>query len=142
MNKNILNQFFEMFTKLTTVIFIFSSVYISIFVGFNDSLSVKYIWGVLFVALVISVARIPFFSEKERSKRQFLILNIIYFLITNAVVLATGFILHWFTLENPATIIGMEITYVLVFATVWFLIYISIKHSAQKLNDQLKKIKQ
>lgn len=142
MNKNILDQFIEMFAKLTTAIFIFSSIYISLFVGFSETLSVKYIWGVLFVSFIISVARIPFFYEKERSKLQYVILNIVYFFVTNSVVLLTGFFLHWFTLEKPETIIGMEITYIAVFAVVWGLIYISIKHSAQKLNEQLKKIKQ
>ena len=142
MNKTIINQAIDMFTRLVTAIFIFSSIYISFFGGIESVVQIKYIWAVLIISLVLTAGRIPFFNDEGYSKNALIIWNIIYFIGANFVVLATGLFLNWFSLKYPATIIGMELTFIAVFLVVWFSIYISIKHSKQKLNDQLKKIKE
>jgi len=138
MNKSKLSFFIVMFSILATAIFIFSSVYTVCFAGLDAVLSVKYIWGVLGISFVLTLAYLPFLSELSRTA--YIIWNIVYFLFADFIVLLTGFFLGWFSLKHPVTIIGMEITFVVVFVTVWVTTYISIKHSAQKLNEQLKKI--
>ncbi|MCQ2591732.1 MAG: DUF3021 family protein [Treponema sp.] len=141
MNKSILNQFIDMFSKLSTAIFFFSSIYIAIFVGFDGGLSVSYIWGVLALSFIICLARLPFCFDKEMTKKKYILWNVFFFIFANIVVLVFGFLLGWFNLKAPATIIGMEITYIAVSIVIWVLICMSMKHSADKMNQQLKKIK-
>lgn len=142
MNKTIINQAIEIFTKLATAIFLFSSIYIAFFTGTESTVQIKYIWAVLLISFVLTVGRIPFFNDERFSKNALIIWNIIYFIGANFVVLATGFFMNWFSLKSPATILGMELTFIAVSIVVCFSIYISIKHSKQKLNNQLKKIKE
>lgn len=141
MNKSVIEQWFDMFVKLVVTIFLFSSIYILIFMGIEAEVSIKYIWGVFGISLSLSLARIPFFYEWNMGKFAVIVFNVIYALFANAVVLFVGSFLRWFNFKQPATIIGIEITFVLVFVVVWLIIWISMKHSEQKLNNQLKKIK-
>lgn len=141
MNKTKLNFFIEMFSKLSTAIFIFSSIYIFAFGGFNSVLSIKYIWGVLAQAFLLTLAYLPFLSEKEMGKKKFLICNIIYFICADIIVLVTGLFLEWFSLKHPVTIIAIEIIFVLVYATVYAVMYFSNKKSVDQMNQQLKKLK-
>ncbi|MCQ2598339.1 MAG: DUF3021 domain-containing protein [Treponema sp.] len=142
MNKTKINFMIDMFAKLATAIFIFSSLYIFAFGGFDSVISVKYIWGVLAQSFLLTVAFLPFLSEKEMSKKKFLFCNIIYFIFADIVVLVSGLFLHWFSLEHPVTIIAMEIVFVLVYVSVYILMYFSSKRSVDKMNQQLKKMKQ
>lgn len=142
MNKTKLNFLLDMFAKLSTAIFLFSSIYIAIFNGFEKSMSVTYIWGVLGQAFLLTVAYIPLIQEKEITKKRFLIYNICYFIFADLVVLGFGLFLKWFSLKHPVTILAMEITFVVVFAVVYMIMYFSAKSSAAKMNEQLKKLKQ
>lgn len=142
MNKTKLSLMIDMFTKLATAIFIFSSIYIFIFGGLDSVVSVKYIWGVLVQAFLLSVAFVPFFSDKEMSRKKFLVCNILYFIFADIVVLVSGLFLHWFSLEHPVTIVAMEIVFVLVYVSVYALMYFSSKKSVDKMNQQLKKMRQ
>lgn len=142
MNNSRLSDFFDMFTKLATAIFLFSSLYILCFVGIEGAVSLKYVWGVLGISAVLSLAKIIIFPDRELPKATFLVCNIVYALFCNIVVLAVGLWLNWFSLNHPATIIGIEITFVVVFIVVWIAIYLSTKHSADQMNEQLKKLKE
>lgn len=140
MNKTKLNFFIEMFSKLTAAILLFSSVYIFCFNGFDTVLSVKYIWGVIGIALLLSVAYLPFLNELSRKSH--IIWSIGYALFANAVVLGAALFLGWISVQVPSSIIGMEIVFVVVYAVVWFVMWLSLKRNTQLLNDQLKKVKQ
>ena len=98
----------------------------------------KYIWGVLAISLILSAAYLPLYSDL--SKKAYIIGSVIYYVFADCVVLGVGLLLGWFRLEVPASIIGMEITFVVVSVSVFFIEYLSIKHSTHVLNDQLKKI--
>lgn len=141
MNKTRLRFFIDLFSKITTFSFIFSSAYILIFAGLETTFSVRYVWGILGQAFVLAAAYVPFVTEKEISKKKYLIYNILYFLFADLVVLGFGFYLGWFSLKRPATIVAMEINFILIFFTVWVIMYLSAKNSATKMNEQLKKLK-
>jgi len=142
MNKTRMSFFIDMFSKLTTAIFLFSSIYIYIFNGFQKNLSVKLIWGILAEAFLITLGYLPFVTEKEIPKTRYLILNILYFIFTDLVVLGFGFYFGWFSIRHPITIVAMEITFVITYAVVYLIMYMSVKRSAEKMNEQLKKMKQ
>lgn len=138
MNKSKISYFLTMFSIMVTAILIVSSIYIYCFRGMAYVLNVKYVWSVLGLSLGLSLGYLPFLSDLSR--RAYVIWNIVYFFIADFIVLLVGFIQGWFSLARPSTIIGMEITFVLVYVIVWIVILISMKNSTQKLNDQLKKI--
>jgi len=131
-----------MFSKLTTAIFIFSSAYIVIFNGFQKNLSIKFVWGILAEAFLITLGYMPMLTEKEMSKAKYLICNILYFIYTDIVVLCFGFYFGWFSIRHPITIVAMEITFVITFAVVYLIMYFSVKRSADKMNERLKKLKE
>ncbi len=142
MFKSKLGLLLDMFAKLSTTIFVFSSIYIAIFNGVRVSLSISYIWGVLALALVLTLVYAPFITEKEVSKKRFLIYNICYFVFADLVVLLFGFLLKWFSFEHPLSIMAMELTFVVVFIVVHLIMYFSAKSTADKMNEQLKKLKE
>lgn len=127
-----------MFSKLTTAILLCSSVYIFCFNGFDATLGVAYIWGVLGISLLLSVAYLPFLNEL--SKKAYVIWTIVYALFANAVVMGAALLLGWVSVKVPSSIIGMEIVFVVVYAVVWFFMWLSLKRSTQVLNEQLKKV--
>lgn len=138
MNKSKLNFFIEMFSKLTTAILLYSSVYIFCFNGFDATLGVAYIWGVLGISLLLSVAYLPFLNEL--SKKAYVIWTIVYALFANAVVMGVALLLGWVSVKVPSSIIGMEIVFIVVYAVVWFFMWLSLKRSAQVLNEKLKEV--
>lgn len=142
MRKSKIGFFIDIFAKLSTAIFLFSSIYIYIFNGFVKFLSVSFIWGVLAQAFILSIAYMPLIPEKELSKKRYLLCNILYFIFADLVVLGFGFFFEWFSLNRPVTIIAMEITFVVVSMVVYLLMYLSAKNSAAQMNEQLKKLKQ
>lgn len=142
MNKIRLRFFIDMFSKLTTAIFIFSSIYIFLFAGFEKILSVKLIWGILAEAFLITLGYLPLITEKEMSKVKYLVSNILYFIYTDVVVLCFGFYFGWFSVRHPITIVAMEATFVITYAVVYVVMYLSVKHSADKMNEQLKKLRE
>lgn len=83
MNKSKISFLIDMFAKLTTAIFLFSSLYIAIFNGINTSISFSYIWGVLGLSFLLTVAFIPLIPEKEISRKRLLICNICYFIFAD-----------------------------------------------------------
>ncbi|MBQ0167965.1 MAG: DUF3021 family protein [Treponema sp.] len=138
MNKSKLNFFIEMFSKLTTAILLCSSVYIFCFNGFDATLGVAYIWGVLGISLLLSVAYLPFLNEL--SKKAYIIWTIVYALFANIVVMGVALLLGWVSVKVPSSIIGMEIVFIVVYAVVWFFMWLSLKRSAQVLNEKLKEV--
>lgn len=142
MNKTKFNFFIDLFTKIAAISFIFSSVYIVIFAGFEKVLSVKYVWGILGESLVLAAAYLPFLTEKEMSKKKLLFCNILYFLVADFVVLGFGFYMGWFSFSHTATVVMMEVNFVIVYVVVRVIMYLSAKNSAAKMNEQLKKLKQ
>ncbi len=105
-------------------------------------MSVAFIWEILAQALILTLATIPFFTEKEMTKKRYLFCTIYYFIFSDIVVMAFAVFYRWIILTEPVTIIAMEITFITVFIVVYFIMYLSEKKSVTKMNEQLKKLKQ
>lgn len=134
--KEKVSRLINLFCSITAAIFIFSSIYICIFWGVNTQLPLAYIFGVLFIGLVSTLAYIPLLSEKELSKRAMVVMNTLHFLFVNAVVLATGYFLKWF---SARTLPAMELTIIVVYAAVNVISYFINNREAKKLTELLNK---
>ncbi len=138
MNKKIIQTLVIIFAQVSTAIFVFSSIYISICFGQDVNLDLSYVWGVLFIAFISSIARIPLLGDREFSKTKMLVANIIYFLFVNILVLVTGYFLEWFYITELKMTIGIEITIIVVYIVTMLIAYKLDSQEAEKMNQKLK----
>ena len=54
MNKDILMRFFDRFAIITTVIFLFSGIFIAVFWGTSTEIHLSYVFAVLIISFVLS----------------------------------------------------------------------------------------
>lgn len=134
--KEKISRLINLFCSITAAIFIFSSIYICIFWGINIQLPLAYIFGVLLIGLVSTLSYIPLLSDKEFSKLAMIVMNTLHFLFVNAVVLATGYFLEWF---SARTLPAMELTIIVVYAAVNAISYFINDREAKKLTELLNK---
>lgn len=134
--KEKISRLINLFCSITAAIFIFSSIYICIFWGINIQLPLAYIFGVLLIGLVSTLSYIPLLSDKEFSKLAMIVMNTLHFLFVNAVVLATGYFLEWF---SARTLPAMELTIIVVYAAVNVISYFINDREAKKLTELLNK---
>lgn len=140
MNKDILMRFFDRFAIITTVIFLFSGIFIAVFWGTSTEIHLSYVFAVLIISFVLSAIYYPIEMDEKMSRKKRLVLNILYFLIVNVSVAITGFYLGWFTMENKKMLAGFEFTILAVYAVIMLIMWFHDKHTADKMNDRLRHI--
>jgi hypothetical protein len=136
--KEKLNILIQIFTRVVTAIFLIASIYITIFNGTEQVLSVKDIWAIMIIAAASALFYIPLLSEKSFSKPVMFTLQILYFLAVNITTLITAAIRGWFSLQNPVTLASFELVVISVYALVMFISYKIDSASAKKMNKRLK----
>ena len=85
-NKENINSMITTFCRIVTTIFIACCVYCSFFWKNTRIFSVTDIFCILMIGFTSVLYLIPFYSQKERSKKALFILQIIYFLEINIIV--------------------------------------------------------
>jgi len=136
--KEKINILIQIFTRVVTAIFLIASIYITIFNGTEQVLSVKDIWAIMIIAAASALFYIPLLSEKSFSKPVMFTLQILYFLAVNITTLITAAIRGWFSLQNPATLASFELVVISVYALVMFISYKIDSASAKEMNKRLK----
>lgn len=140
MNRDLLVRTFDLFTRITTMIFLFSGIFIAVFWNPSAKIQLSYIFAVIILSLVLSVFHIPLDVDEKMSKRKTVILNILFFCIVNVSVAVVGFYLEWFNLENKAMLAGFEITILAVYFGATAITWFFDRNVANKMNDRLKEI--
>jgi hypothetical protein len=142
MNRKLLSILLDVFARIATCIFIFSSIYITIFWGPHTDIGISYVWGVLFIALVCTLARIPLLFTDTFSKTKIIVSNIVYFVFVNVLVIAVGYYLQWFDPSQRKMIVGIEITIFVVYLMVMVVSYLLDLQTANKMNKKLQNRKE
>lgn len=140
MNRDLLVRTFDLFTRITTMIFLFSGIFIAVFWNPSAKIQLSYIFAVIILSLVLSIFHIPLDVDEKMSKRKTVILNILFFCIVNVSVTVVGFYLEWFNLENKAMLAGFEITILAVYFGATAITWFFDRNVANKMNDRLKEI--
>lgn len=140
MNRDLLVRTFDLFTRITTMVFLFSGIFIAVFWNPSAKIQLSYIFAVIILSLVLSVFHIPLDVDEKMSKRKTVILNILFFCIVNVSVAVIGFYLEWFNLENKAMLAGFEITILAVYFGATAITWFFDRNVANKMNDRLKEI--
>ena len=125
-------------TRVVTMIFIMIIVFNKFIVPSGELyMGLKDILGVLLIGIVSGLAFSIFFIKKNMSNKQFVLCEIIYFLILNAVLCFTGFNLGWFSKELSSIVI-MEVMFIVIYVIVTLLVYLLDFNEAKKINEKLQ----
>ena len=125
-------------TRVVTMIFIMIIFFNKFIVPSGELyMGLKDILGVLLIGIVSGLAFSIFFIKKNMSNKQFVLCEIIYFLILNAVLCFTGFNLGWFSKELSSIII-MEVMFIVIYVIVTLLVYLLDFNEAKKINEKLQ----
>ena len=125
-------------TRVVTMIFIMIIFFNKFIVPSGELyMGLKDILGVLLIGIVSGLAFSIFFIKKNMSNKQFVLCEIIYFLILNAVLCFTGFNLGWFSKELSSIII-MEVMFIVIYIIVTLLVYLLDFNEAKKINEKLQ----
>lgn len=137
-NDGMLSLMINICTRVVTLIFIMISVFRKFFTSSgNLYMGLKDIWGVLIIGIVSGFAFGIFFIKKNMTNRQFVLCEILYFLILNSVLVFIGLNLGWFQKELKSLAI-MEIMFVLIYIIVTLLVYLLDFSEAKKINEKLQ----
>ncbi|MCR4949607.1 MAG: DUF3021 domain-containing protein [Treponema sp.] len=137
-NDGMLSLMINICTRVVTLIFIMISVFRKFFSQSGELyMGLKDIWGVLIIGIVSGFAFGIFFIKKNMTNRQFVLCEILYFLILNSVLVFIGLNLGWFQKELKSLAI-MEIMFVLIYIIVTVLVYLLDFSEAKKINEKLQ----
>ena len=125
-------------TRVVTMIFIMIIFFNKFIVPSGELyMGLKDILGVLLIGFVSGLAFSIFLIKKNMSNKQFVLCEIIYFLILNAVLCFTGFNLGWFSKELSSIVI-MEVMFIVIYVIVTLLVYLLDFNEAKKINEKLQ----
>lgn len=138
--KEMLSVMINICTRVVTLIFIVVSIFNKagfLYKNTEVSWGMNDILGVLIIGIASGLLFGLFYIKKNISGRIMLVLQIIYFLILNSILLFVGLYLGWFVKEF-SSIIKMEIIFVLIYFVVTLLLYFFDFNEAKKINQRLQ----
>ena len=135
-----INFVIKIYVQIAAMIMLGAAVYITIFWGVDCELSGKILWQIMGISLLCALCSLLLCSQKELSKREMLIREILHFLCVNIITLTGGFIFEWFYLSDWKMVIGLETTIICVYAVIMAINYRLNKKTADEMNRRLKKL--
>ena len=129
-----------LFTRVLTAIIIFDSIMLLISSGTNAYLCVSDLICLILISLLCAMFYIPFLADKDFSKRQWIIMNICYFLAVNITTLVFGYLMHWFSFSKISSFIALEAVIICAYSLVMFFFYKLDMNTADKMNEKLKEM--
>ena len=134
-----LNNFFNFFSKVTMLIFIFAYIYITEYFGFKKTcLKMIDIWGMLADGFLCSVFYIPLYLKNEMSKKNFIIFQIVYFFIITSISLFFGYKLCWYVVRIKSTVVWMIAMILIIYC---LLLVSAFKYDSMQANLMNEKLK-
>lgn len=136
-----LKDLFFVFVCVTTCVVFVTAVYITIFWPQTTTLKTEILWQILGVSFLSSLG-IYIYPERELSGKMTLLLNILHYMETNAVVLGCGIWFGWFYADNLPMVLGMIIAIAFVFGLVYAVVWNRNKRMAALMNERLKEYRE
>lgn len=135
-----LKDLFFVFVCVTTCVLFVSAVYITIYWP-QATLGVEILWQILIVSFLSSLG-VYIYPDREVSKRTGILLTVVHYVETNALVLGCGFWFEWFYADNLLMVVGMVIVIALVFLTVSIAVQLRARQLAALMNERLQEYQQ
>lgn len=105
--------------------------------GFNNNLTATLISVLLWMVIGLFSAYSSIIFELENISLW--IKTVIHFCLVYAIVLAVGIYLKWFTTNG---FILVTISFVVVYAAIWVITWLTIKNDIKRINQQITKLKE
>ena len=140
--KEKLNTVILIFTRFATVIFLLDSIALLLFKGKEAKLFATDILVILGIALLCGILYVLFLDDRNVSKRKMFTMQLLYFLIVDAIVLVTGYFFKWYSFCHISTFIIFESVIIAVcFVTILYS-YKSDSITAKKITEKLKNLEE
>lgn len=135
-----INTLILIFTRFATSIFLIDSIVLLAFKGKEAKLYATDILVILGLALVCALLYILLLNDRSISKGKMFLMQLIYFVIIDALVLFVGNFLNWFSFQHIKTFLAFESVIVLVIFITVFYSYRIDSLTAKKMNEKLKSL--
>jgi len=134
------NETMKYFFMITVLILVASSVYVSVFYGFDASVQVVFLWQIMLAAFLSSLSRLLFYTRHNRTmgKAEYWIRWIFCYGYVNVVNLGLGFLFGWFDISNLPMVAGMLLCILLVYLTVAIVVYLVDSRTTEEINQKLQ----
>lgn len=140
--KEKINTVISIFTRFSTVIFVLDSIALLAFKGKEAKLYVTDILFMLGIALFCALLYTLLLSDKNYSKKKMFLMQLIYILIIDVIVLAIGLLLNWISFCNIKTVFVFESVIIVVCLVTICYSYKLDSFTAKKMNEKLKSLSQ
>ncbi|WP_407398141.1 hypothetical protein [Treponema sp.] len=142
MNRDFISKLILKFSVINTLVFIFSSLFILVFWGFDVNLNLPYVFGCLGLSFFLALLNCLLEIKDNTSKSKALLYNVLFFIMVNASVVSMGLWLKWFDFKDLGMICGFEVTILVVYGIAGFFNWYAGCIMANKMNDRLSKLKE
>ena len=138
--KEKLNTLILIFTRFATSIFLIDSIVILAFKGREAKLLATDVLVILGLALVCGIFYILLLNDKNVSKTKMFLLQLLYFVIIDGLVLIVGNFLCWFSFQYIKSFFAFEGVIAAVIIITIFYSYRCDSITAKKMNKKLQKL--
>ena len=140
--KGIFSQIINICTRVTTLIFLFSTIlmkYTNPDVTYIPLTDILYI---ILIGVISGLAFLIYYIPKNPGKKMMLFLEVCYFLIINVSVMFFAIKLEWINIVNKTSVTAMEIFIIVIYVIVKALFFFLDFREANKMNNLLQKRKE
>ena len=138
--KEKINTVILLFTRWATAIFLVDSIALIAFRGKEARLYAADVLVILALALVCAILYVLLLSDRFFSKKKMLLMQFVYFIIIDALVLTTGQLLNWFSFRHLKTFLVFESVIIGVISITVLYSYKSDSATAKKMTEKLKNL--
>ena len=135
-----LNTLILLFTRFATSIFLIDSIVLLAVKGREAKLLATDVLVILALALVCAILYILLLSDRNVSKTKMLLLQLLYFIIIDVLVLFTGNLLCWFSFKHIPSFLAFEGVIIGAIAVTIFYSYRADSITAKKMNKKLQSL--
>ncbi len=114
-----------------------TAIFMSIFLP-DLRFGVGVIWQVIIVSAITSMGTLIYRSQKELSKKQMKMRNIIHYTYINVVVLGCAILWQWVDLNRPSQIITLVLLIAGVYISVTAAMFSNERRIAESINQRLR----
>lgn len=140
--KGILSQMINICTRVTTLIFLFSTILLKFTNPGITYIPLTDILYIILIGVISGLAFIIYYIPKNPGKKMMLFLEVCYFLIINVSVMFFAIKLNWISIVSKTSVIAMELLIIIIYVIVKVLFYFFDFREANKMNDLLQKRKE
>lgn len=137
-----LNTLILIFTRFATSIFLIDSIVLLVVKGRTAKLMATDILVILALALVCAILYIVLLSDRNVSKTKMFLLQLLYFVIIDGLVLLVGNFLCWFSFSYIKSFLAFEGVIAAVIVITIFYSYRCDSITAKKMNEKLQTLEE